>query len=268
MKRAQYRDAPPQNIYSHIDHKWGYDGSGLRVEQSFRREFATIIPSLGVPICSCRHHCDSAGAFCFQRVAPAGDVACQEHRGQRCHQRCTFALVRVRVVVVDDVVQRVVEQFGRRHAQGDGRGRDGVEVPCGVEVHSGRYGGLGSRRSPRTGSAVRVLPWPGAVARSMRRPHAGVLPARWPVFLPWCCRSCPFLSFACPWGFVRTMLWAARLVVQYDRLPGSVWSNWAGKNMGNESAPHRVGTWCGADRQPWAGFRAIQVTRVPGFALH
>lgn len=44
MKRAQYRDAPPQNIYSHIDHKWGYDGSGLRVEQSFRREFATIIP--------------------------------------------------------------------------------------------------------------------------------------------------------------------------------------------------------------------------------
>lgn len=143
MKRAQYRDAPPQNIYSHIDHKWGYDGSGLRVEQSFRREFATIIPSLGVPICSCRHHCDSAGAFCFQRVAPAGDVACQEHRGQRCHQRCTFALVRVRVVVVDDVVQRVVEQFGRRHAQGDGRGRDGVEIPCGVEVHSGRYGGLG-----------------------------------------------------------------------------------------------------------------------------
>lgn len=30
-----------------------------------------------------------------------------------------------------------------RHAEGDGRGRDGVEVPCGVEVHSGRYGGLG-----------------------------------------------------------------------------------------------------------------------------
>lgn len=29
------------------------------------------------------------------------------------------------------------------HAQGDGRGRDGVEIPCGVEVHSGRYGGLG-----------------------------------------------------------------------------------------------------------------------------
>lgn len=143
MKRAQYRDAPPQNIYSHIDHKWGYDGSGLRVEQSFRCEFATIIPSLGVPICSCRHHCDSAGAFCFQRVAPAGDVACQEHRGQRCHQRCTFAFVYVRVVAVDDVVQRVVEQFGRRHAQGDGRGRDGVEIPCGVEVHSGRYGGLG-----------------------------------------------------------------------------------------------------------------------------
>ena len=47
MKRAQYRDTPPQNIYSHIDHKWGYDGSGLRVEQSFRREFATIIPLEG-----------------------------------------------------------------------------------------------------------------------------------------------------------------------------------------------------------------------------
>jgi len=55
------------------------------------------------------------------------------------------------------------------------------------------------------------------------------------------------------------MLWAARLVAQYDRLPGSVWSNWAGKNMENESAPHRVGAWCRADRQPWAGFRAIQV---------
>jgi len=55
------------------------------------------------------------------------------------------------------------------------------------------------------------------------------------------------------------MLWAARLVAQYDRLPGSVWSNRAGKNMENESAPHRVGAWCGADRQPWAGFRAIQV---------
>ena len=41
-----------------------------------------VAPSLGVPICSCRHHCDSAGAFCFQRVAPAGDVACQECRGQ------------------------------------------------------------------------------------------------------------------------------------------------------------------------------------------
>lgn len=25
------------------------------------------------------------------------------------------------------------------------------------------------------------------------------------------------------------MLWAARLVAQYDRLPGSVWSNLAGK---------------------------------------
>lgn len=44
MKRVLYRDTPPQNTYSHIDHKWGYDGSGLRVEQSFRREFITIIP--------------------------------------------------------------------------------------------------------------------------------------------------------------------------------------------------------------------------------
>ena len=41
-----------------------------------------VPPSLGVPVRSCRHPCDAAGAFCFQRVAPAGDVACQERRGQ------------------------------------------------------------------------------------------------------------------------------------------------------------------------------------------
>ena len=111
-----------------------------------------------------------------------------------------------------------------------------------------------------------------SLARCRRTFHAATSRRRSPnsiacvlaVVLP--VMSVPFVCV--PLELVRTMLWAARLVVQYDRLPGSVWSNWARKNMENESAPHRVGAWCGADRQPWAGFRTIQVTRVPGFALH
>ncbi|BAR01908.1 hypothetical protein BBCT_0940 [Bifidobacterium catenulatum DSM 16992 = JCM 1194 = LMG 11043] len=38
VKRAQYRDIPSPNPHGHVDHEWGCDGSGLRVEPS-------IVPS-------------------------------------------------------------------------------------------------------------------------------------------------------------------------------------------------------------------------------
>ena len=47
------------------------------------RQLPFASPSLGVLTGSGFHEVSWPGAFCFQRVAPAGDVACQECRGQR-----------------------------------------------------------------------------------------------------------------------------------------------------------------------------------------
>ena len=149
-----------------------------------------------------------------------------------------------------------------------GRGRDGVEVPCGVEVHSGRYGGLG-----HAGRLAQGLLFESFLGQVQSHVPCGDFPQAFCQLDGLC--SCRGVA-----GHVRSFRLRAlgglcapcygrrAWLRNTTRLPGSVWSNWAGKNMENESAPHRVGAWCGADRQPWAGFRAIQVTRVPGFALH